>query len=110
MKIQRLSSKGFSHTIVLAAFVLVFAVAGVGYLVASHAASPCRARTFRAGSKGHCVRDVQGMLQLTTNGGLRVDGKFGSRTNNTVKKFQRSHHLGADGIVGRKTWSKLCTT
>src|SRR4051812_24687888 len=40
MKIKKLNISGFSHHLVLMVFVLVFAIAGVGYLVASHAMPP----------------------------------------------------------------------
>jgi hypothetical protein len=40
MKLQKPNQTGFSHHLVLVAFVLVFAVAGVAYLVASHAQTP----------------------------------------------------------------------
>jgi hypothetical protein len=37
MKLKRLNTRGFSHDFLLVALVAVFAIAGVGYLVASHA-------------------------------------------------------------------------
>ena len=37
MKIKKLNARGFSHDIVLVLFVVVFAIGGVAYLVASHA-------------------------------------------------------------------------
>lgn len=37
MKIKKLDARGFSHDLVIVAFVVIFAIAGVGYLVASHA-------------------------------------------------------------------------
>jgi hypothetical protein len=37
MKFKKLNSRGFSHDIVAVFIVLIFAIAGVGYLVASHA-------------------------------------------------------------------------
>jgi hypothetical protein len=37
MKLKKLNYQGFSHDILLVAFVMVFAIAGVGYLVSSHA-------------------------------------------------------------------------
>jgi GH25 family lysozyme M1 (1,4-beta-N-acetylmuramidase) len=39
--------------------------------------------------------------------GLKVDGLFGDKTAATVIQFQTEHSLTADGIIGRKTWSKL---
>lgn len=40
--------------------------------------------------------------------GLVVDGAFGRRTSAAVRDFQRLHGLGVDGIIGQKTWPRLC--
>jgi len=40
---------------------------------------------------------------------LTVDGAFGPLTQSRVLEFQRGHGLGADGIVGAKTWGSLET-
>jgi len=39
MKLKKLNARGFSHDLFIVAFVAVFAIAGVGYLVSSHADS-----------------------------------------------------------------------
>ncbi len=44
MKIKKLNMRGFSHDMFLVLFVVVFAIAGVTYLVASHA-DPCNPGT-----------------------------------------------------------------
>jgi peptidoglycan hydrolase-like protein with peptidoglycan-binding domain len=38
---------------------------------------------------------------------LAVDGIFGARTGARVLEFQRTHQLGADAVVGPRTWSAL---
>src|SRR4051794_39725220 len=110
MKTRKFNQRGFTHAMILAAFVLVFAVAGAGYLVASHAASKkCVYNTYGRGSSGHCVRDLQAMVKVLgprSNRHLAVDGQFGSKTTQAVKNFQAYDHLRADGLVGRKTWNK----
>jgi hypothetical protein len=40
-------------------------------------------------------------------GPLAIDGKFGEQTADTVKRYQRNHHLTVNGKVGLKTWKKL---
>jgi hypothetical protein len=41
MKLKKLNARGFSHDIIIVLFVVIFAIAGVGYLVASHADNSC---------------------------------------------------------------------
>jgi peptidoglycan hydrolase-like protein with peptidoglycan-binding domain len=36
-----------------------------------------------------------------------IDGIFGAGTDRAVRRFQQSHSLVADGIVGPKTWRSL---
>ncbi len=55
----------------------------------------------RLGSSGSDVRELQ------LNLGLTVDGKFGSKTELSVKQFQQSMCLSPDGIVGKATWKAL---
>jgi len=38
---------------------------------------------------------------------LSVDGAFGGGTRRAVMAFQRANGLGADGVVGRRTWQML---
>ncbi len=38
------------------------------------------------------------------------DGKFGSKTEEAVKEFQRDHGLMVDGLVGPETTEKLADT
>lgn len=49
----------------------------------------------------YATRYIQGRV------GAHIDGIFGNGTAVTVKTFQGNNGLGADGIVGIKTWSKL---
>lgn len=51
-----------------------------------------------------------GVLQFMLNQygyKLTVDCKFGEKTKNAVKEFQRIKALTVDGIVGQKTWACL---
>jgi len=55
----------------------------------------------KLGSKGKAVEDLQKYLKI------KVDGDFGPKTQEAVKKFQTSKNLTADGIVGEKTWNAM---
>ena len=65
--------------------------------------------TLKKGSQGAYVKELQSLLNYhKVNGGmLTIDGIFGVLTYNAVIDFQARHNLVKDGIVGRKTWSKL---
>jgi N-acetyl-anhydromuramyl-L-alanine amidase AmpD len=58
--------------------------------------------TLKFGDKGDDVKLLQHLLGVKPE-----DGVFGPVTLNAVKKFQQSHGLAVDGIVGQQTWSKL---
>lgn len=59
------------------------------------------------GSRGPQVELLQSILnRLGYNSGA-VDGTFGIRTENAVKRFQNAADLNVDGIVGPKTWAAL---
>jgi hypothetical protein len=58
--------------------------------------------TLRQGARGVQVQALQRNL-----GGLAVDGVFGPKTTEAVKRFQRANGLKVDGIVGRQTWAAL---
>jgi peptidoglycan hydrolase-like protein with peptidoglycan-binding domain len=64
-------------------------------------ASPAHAGSLKRGAKGPRVAFVQKVL------GLHVDRIYGKHTKRAVKRFQRSHGLTADGVVGPATWSAL---
>jgi len=59
------------------------------------------------GSRGENVKDVQALLNDRGFGQVGVDGIFGSGTERSVKRFQKSKGLGVDGIVGPNTLSAL---
>lgn len=63
--------------------------------------------TIKNGSKGYDVKILQQTLNKLMNCGLTVDGIFGAKTEQAVKKFQSQKGLTVDGIVGPKTWGKL---
>lgn len=63
--------------------------------------------TLRLGSKNEDVLRLQGTLNALGFGPLDEDGKFGTKTEAAVKKYQKSRGLSADGIVGPQTWARI---
>ncbi|GAA0177677.1 M14 family metallopeptidase [Clostridium sediminicola] len=64
-------------------------------------------RTLKYGSRGPDVKKVQAVLNKIGYDVGAVDGVFGSKTEEEVKRFQRNFGLYPDGIIGTKTWSIL---
>ncbi|MFF2731990.1 peptidoglycan-binding protein [Streptomyces sp. NPDC058008] len=63
--------------------------------------------TQRTGSTGAQVKALQTLLDQQGYEAGAVDGVFGSATGSAVTAFQTARGLGADGIVGPKTWTAL---
>ncbi|MEU7136077.1 GH25 family lysozyme [Streptomyces sp. NPDC046261] len=63
----------------------------------------------RQGHKGPQVTAAQYLLNAR-GASLEVDGAFGGATHAAVVAFQQANNLGADGIIGPKTWQALITT
>ncbi|MCL2847452.1 MAG: peptidoglycan-binding protein [Firmicutes bacterium] len=67
----------------------------------------------RNGSSGNDVRQLQWLLNYISQyypvvpGELTVDGRFGTRTETSVREFQRNFGLNPDGVVGPITWNRL---
>lgn len=61
----------------------------------------------KKGNKGNNVKTLQ--LKLKELGYYKgsIDGIFGSKTENALKKFQKDANLTPDGIAGAKTYMKL---
>lgn len=58
--------------------------------------------TLRRGARGAAVRDLQQSL-LAAGYPLTVDGVFGPKTEDAVKRFQRANGLVVDGVYGPQT-------
>lgn len=63
--------------------------------------------TLRAGSSGAQVSAAQSLLNAQGFSVGTVDGSFGAKTTAAVTAFQKARGLGADGVVGARTWTAL---
>lgn len=76
----------------------------------------CRSQVFKYGSTGNCVSYIQTILNSkglgsgTDAGQTSVDGIFGWRTHELVKRLQQKWAFTQDGIIGPNTWIALCST
>jgi len=61
----------------------------------------------KTGSKDPAVRDLQDALKALGYDPGPLDGVFGAKTENAVKKFQQAREIAADGVVGRVTWINI---
>lgn len=94
----------------------------------AHAISYCTSYMYGYGGTGQCVRNIQALLDsyhvrlaigpVDNPTPIAIDGSFGNITKARVQTLQRVVYaagggygqvLTADGIVGPKTWRKLCT-
>ena len=60
----------------------------------------------RQGSEGGTVRLVQQKLRGEGET-LTADGKYGAKTTEAVRRYQKRNSLTADGSVGSATWEKM---
>lgn len=69
--------------------------------------TPVQKPTLRRGSKGEAVENLQETLNKKMGSALKIDGKFGPKTQKAVKTFQKKYKLKVDGIAGPQTNGKL---
>ena len=69
--------------------------------------SPACFALSKIGSQGTEVRNIQSRLKSWGYYFYTVDGVYGWRTAEAVKKFQRKHGLAVDGICGPATLQKI---
>lgn len=66
----------------------------------------------KLGDKGEEVKTLQRLLKQLdwrdeSGAVISVDGSFGKKTDETVRRYQKKKLGSADGIVGAKTWTRL---
>lgn len=67
----------------------------------------CNNINLKKGSKGESVKELQTLLTKLKFYDGKIDGDFGSYTEQSVKKFQKQYKLLQDGIVGSVTCKKI---
>lgn len=70
-------------------------------LVDTDESDPAKMPLTKRGDRGSAVVMLQKLLLI------KDDGIFGPKTESDVKKFQETHGLERDGIVGKDTWTAL---
>ena len=65
-----------------------------------------KGQTLRSGASGDKVTQLQEMLN-SKGAKIDVDGKFGPKTMEALKKFQGDNELKTDGVVGPDTLGRL---
>lgn len=63
--------------------------------------------TLRQGSKGVYVLILQDALNALGYSTRTLDGVFGGNTNTALMSYQRENGLGADGVCGCGTWTRI---
>lgn len=111
---QNLASQGYSSTQILRSYygnVEIVSNAPIRNITASYPGSP-----LRRGSSGPNVVVIQVSLNRISQNYpaipklAAVDGIYGSRTEDSVRRFQQIFGLAPDGIVGPATWYALVRT
>jgi len=64
-------------------------------------------RVLKKGDRGSDVKKIQAVLQKIGYDVGPIDGIFGSKTEEAVKRFQLNNRLAVDGIIGPKTYEVL---
>ena len=112
VKVGKITDKGWTH------FAVPNGMEGDGLMpdtnhtpngTGGNNSMPTSKPTLRKGSSGDSVRECQeALLKLGYSlGSYGADGKYGNRTVEAVKDFQRDRGLEADGVCGPKTWAAL---
>ena len=94
---------------------IIATAAGAGAVIGTtgrtandYASSPVvQTAVLKQGSKGGEVKEVQRRLKQWGYYNGSVDGVYGTKTIEAVKKFQRKNGLTADGICGKSTYVAL---
>lgn len=102
-----LMKKIFKKKYILLYLVVVIATYFLAQIVIPINYKEVGAVTYSYGSRGNTVREIQTRLKRWGYYDGSVDGIYGYRTSNAVKKFQGKNGLSVDGVVGTQTLAAL---
>ena len=66
-------------------------------------------RILKRGAKGQLVELAQKRLNDLINADLKVDGVFGRKTGDAIKKFKSNYAMKVNRIIDKNTWKVLWT-
>lgn len=98
MAAARRRVRRFRGRTLLLGFAVAMLVVSAGAALASRGGS----NTLRYGMRGSAVKELQRKLHVHP-----ASGYFGPKTRAAVKRFERRHHLRADGVAGPAVLSRL---
>lgn len=84
----------------------IFAILTAAMLVVILTTAP-RAAVYQLGSRGDNVRTIQTKLKRWGYYSGSVDGVYGKKTADAVRRFQQKNGLTVDGVCGEKTLAAL---
>ena len=84
----------------------IFAILTAAMLVVILTTAP-RAAVYQLGSRGDNVRTIQTKLKRCGYYNGSVDGVYGKKTADAVRRFQQKNGLTVDGVCGEKTLAAL---
>ncbi len=90
----------------LSALALVFLL-NIALIALAQTAPDAFADSWRRGSSGETVKKIQRRLSDWGYYSGAVDGVYGARTEEAVKKFQKKNGLTADGVAGPATLAAI---
>jgi N-acetylmuramoyl-L-alanine amidase len=91
----------------LALSLLALFLANIAIILVMKTMPDAKATTFRMGSRGDVVRQIQTKLKNWGYYSGAIDGSYGPKTTEAVKYFQRKNGLTVDGICGTRTLQAL---
>ncbi|TGE33967.1 spore cortex-lytic enzyme [Desulfosporosinus sp. Sb-LF] len=86
--------------VLIIGLILSIALSGIAYAALGD-------RLLGRGSKGPEVKELQTKLTQLGYGVGTADGKFGSKTEAAIRKFQKDHGLRVDGLAGTQTIKEI---